>query len=699
MSGGGLLRVVSNTQMMQKEREAAEQVAAAQAVTPEMTSLASYIRTRWTVMRNHRNSANSGPGGRPLNERLLSALRTFHGEYDARKLAEIRQFGGSEVYARIVSVKCRGASSLLRDIYLGTEKPWQLEPTPDPVIPDDVSDKIQQVVAFEIDGLMRSGQPVDPVMLQERVQKLMDDAARAMRTKAKKEAKEADRRLDDVLTQGGFYEALSQIIFDLPIFPYVVMKGPVVRMTWDLAWENGKPIQKRVPRLYWERVSPFDFYWSPGASTLMDADTAERQRNTRASLAEVMDLPGYNKEAVQAVLEAFGRGGLHDWMDSTDQPRAQSEGRENPNLNQSGLIDTLEFNGMVPGRMLQEWGMKEAAALDPLKDVQVQAWLIDRWVIKVQLTPSPRRRPYYYTTSFEKVPGTLAGNGLPDILEDIQDVANSALRALVNNQAMASGPQIEITTDRVAQGSDVTSVFPWKRWYVTSDPIAGSQNQPSIKFFQPQSHAQEFLIIYKEMTNVADELSAIPKYTTGSDRLGGAGRTASGLSMLMNNANKILQTVAANLDGDIVEQVCQNLYDMCMLVDAGVKLRGDENVRVWGVQIAAKRELERQRQLELLRLTANPIDMQAMGVVGRAKMLRTVADATGFEGEEIVPDPEQLQAAMGAAAEPGAPPQVPPGKGGGPSPQAPAGGKEGPRLNVVQPGPTGPGQAAQAGGA
>ena len=45
---------------------------------------------------------------------------------------------------------------------------------------------------------------------------------------------------------------------------------------------------------------------------------------------------------------------------------------------------------------------------------------------------------------------TKIGNALPDILADIQDVCNATLRALINNQAMASGPQVVVDEERLS---------------------------------------------------------------------------------------------------------------------------------------------------------------------------------------------------------------------------------------------------------
>lgn len=704
--GRSLLRIVTPDELNRRELQMREAVDGAQQRADEqMSELVRHVRQVWADMRNHRNSANSGPK-ESLNERLLAASRAFNGQYDPQKLAEIRKFGGSDVYAKIVAAKVRGATSLLREIYLGPEKPWALEPTPDPEIPDPVEQDVAKVLAFEVEGLMRAGQPIDEVAIQQRAQQLMQQAHQAAKKKAAEEAKEADEALDDILVEGGFYQALAHFMLDLPLFPFACIKGPEVRMVWDIKWIQGKPQNTRIPRMFWYRVSPYDLYWSPGASLVEDSDFIEKKRYSRASLVEIKDLPGYNREAIEEILEVFGRGGLHDWMDSVDQQRAQSEGRENPNLNRSAFIEGAEYHGSVQANMLLEYGfnMEQLGTEDPNSEVNVQAWVIDRWCIKVQLSPSPRKRVPYYITSYEKVPGTIAGNALPDILEDPAAVANACLRALVNNMSIASGPQVEIQMDRIHPSCNWQDLYPWKRWPVIGDPVMGTTEKPAIKFWQPESRAQELLGIYKEMGNIGDELSAIPKYLTGSDRMGGAGRTASGLAMLMGNANKLLQTVASNVDVDVIEPSLQGLYDMVMLADAGVKLRGDENIRVRGVAMAQKRELERSRQMEFLQATANPIDMQIVGMEGRAKLLRAISMGVGLDGETIVPDVSAIKDAMGQLAAPGAPPPpgTPgmPGAGKGPGPVAgpgpePAGPGAGPVTNLVQgpgkgiPGPQG----------
>jgi hypothetical protein len=141
--------------------------------------------------------------------------------------------------------------------------------------------------------------------------------------------------------------------------------------------------------------------------------------------------------------------------------------------------------------------------------------------------------------------------------------------------------------------------------------------------------------------------------------------------MLMGNASKTLQNVAATIDRDVVEPLLTQLYEMLMLTMPDL-LRGDELIDVKGVNHAVKREQDRMRQLEFLQLTANPIDMGLIGPEGRANVLRSVATNLGLDHEATVPDAEELKAqlmaqqqAMAAGGPPGAPPNA------GPTPPSP----------------------------
>lgn len=654
----GVLRVVPGPVLEKhlQQQDAARAAASLPAPAEELTGLAAHIRTRYQLFSRHRDSAAG------WNLRLLKALRAFNGQYEPEKLQAIRQFGGSDVYARLIAMKCRGATALLRDVYLGSDRPWGLEPAEDPDVPPHVVQSIQALVQNEFTTLGQAGQQVPADALRDRAVSLMEAARSAAKKRAQKQARISEDKIDEILGEGGYYKAIGEFLVDLPLFPFGCIKGPVVRIAPKMIWQGSRPVIQQVPKLFWYRVSPFDICWTPGASDIEDAEIIERVRYTRAELNDLLDLPGYNHEALRAVLEEYGRGGLNDNYDSTDSERAIQENRENPTSNESGMISALEYHGNVQGLTLLQAGMDPRMIEDPLRDYMVQAWLIGRHIIKVQFTPSPRKRHPYYITSFEKVPGTPVGNGLPDLLSDIADVCNAALRSLVNNLSISSGPQVVVNTDRLASDEDGEELYPWKRWRTITDPLA-SNTQVPISFFQPTSNAAELLTVYKEFSAIADELSAIPKYLSGGSAGGGAGRTAAGLAMLMGNASKILQTVAANVDRDIFEPSLTNLFDMLMLTDQSGLLTGQESVKVKGVNVAVQRETQRARQIEFLTATANPLDAKIIGPKGRAVVLSAVADGIGIPGEQIVPDEEQLeqlvqqeqamqmQEALGAAAQ------------------------------------------------
>lgn len=712
-SGRGLLRVMSPDQVTAMETADADKARkrAEDRLEPAEEDLAAYVRKQFDIMRRHRDSAQG------WSHRLVSALRSFNGEYPPDVLAEIREMGGSEIFARIVAVKCRAASALLRDIYLtGVARPWGIAATPDPTIPDDKRDAIDSLLAAEVGTQsmgaqanvvdIQTGQPVTPPSEEEiaaRRASLEAALKDATLRKARSEAKEAETYLDDILVEGGFYKALAEMLADLPLFPFACMYGPVVHMTPAVKWEsrgNRKvAVKKNVARMFWKRLSPFDLWWSPGASTPEAADFIMRERKSRAEINGSIDVPGFKTEAIKELLTEYP-GGYTEAPDSTDSLRARGESREDPQFNETGMYDCLAFFGSIQGRLLREFGLSSKDIPDEARDYTVQLWMIGRHVIKVQLSPSPRERPPFYITSFNKVPGTMVGNALPDVLSDIESVCNATLRALVNNMALSSGPQVAINESAIGIGEDTTRMWPWRIWKFEQRP--GMNPGEPMRFFQPNSNAQSLLGVYEKFTQIADEVSAIPRYITGSERMGGAGRTASGLAMLMGNSSKMLQTVAANVDNDIFEPLLQMLYEMILLTDTTGRLQGDERIMVKGVAVAMQRETERQRQIEMLQATANPLDSQIIGMRGRANLLRAIATSLGLDGEVIVPTDEEMverekliAAAQAAAAQQQQPPQ------GGKDPAAQAQGNQqggektgprenqGPRVNLQEQAPQG----------
>jgi len=663
----GVLQVVSPQQLSDYE--------AAKAVGTESVDQSLENEGIVAIIRREFHDSRNARYVNGISQRLIEAQRTYRGEYSPNKLRDIKAFGGSEVYSRVTPTKCRGATSVLRDLYLsGTAPPWELIPTPVPTLPEDIAEAVAGLVQSEVQAMKQQGSSITPDMMRDRMEQLMEAAQLAAIRTSIEEAKQSSRELNDVMIEGGFYQALKEFLIDLPIFPIACIKGPVVRLQTKVRWVDGQATQETNPKLFWDRVSPMDLYFTPDASSLDESYVIEHVRYSRQELYNLIGVPGYDEDAIRALLKDFkDKTQTRSWRDWFDQEREVLEDRDHWESTRGQLIDALEWHGCIQGQMLLDHGFEEDEIDDPEKEYFVDAWVVDRYAIKVQIAPGLTQRPKYYVSSFEKIPGSLWGYGLPDILADITSVCNSTMRSIVNNLSISSGPQVVINIDRLADTEDGNTMYPWKRWHVIDDPLGNSKEDP-ITFYQPQSNVQELMSVYKEFANMADEASALPKYLTGSGATGGAGRTASGLAMLMDNASKVMQNVAANVDDDILTPLIEGLYEMVMLSDAGPTLKGDETIVVKGVTVAVQKETDRMRKLEFLQMTANEIDMGIIGPEGRAAILEDVAEELGMDGKKIVPSPEE-RGSKPQGPPPGAPPAG--GTSGGPqAAQAPSAGRD-----------------------
>lgn len=618
-----------------------------------------------------------------LKDRLLNCARMREGRYDASTLAEINKLGGSAVYARIVSNKVRGSYAILSEVFTQGERPWAIHPTPVPTMPDDIEAAVKVAVEQETLALQEAGEPVPPDRIAARVEELRAAAQEASVKVAKLDAEKATKYLDDILIEGGFYSELRLFLMDFCTYPVAILQGPVAVMKTKVSYVNGVPTKIRQPVLEFRRVNPHDLLWSPGAQRIEDAATVLRQRLTRGQIAAMVGLPGYDTEAIRSALEDYADG----FSDTRfyDQERAEMENQENPS--QDSMIDVLTYTGALPGWMIEE-DFEIAISGEPDFDALLSVTMIGRYVVMVSVDPDPRVRVPFFCAAYEAIPDSIAGSALPELIEDLDETCNATLRAMINNLSFAAGPQVVVDVARLAPDENPDVMFPWKRWRVISDPAMAAQKP--IDFFQPSSNVGELQQVFSFLSALGDEVSAIPRYLTGNERVGGAGRTASGLSMLMSNASRSMVSIAQSIDINVLEPLLWKLYDLVLLTTGIGVLRGDESIQVKGATYAQTRETDRMRLLEFLQLTNNPIDLQIMGLQGRAAGLRQLAKSLGLDGEKIVPTDQELaqmqqqqqQAQQAALEQQG-------GVSGGPRAEQPPG-QQGP-----QPQKSAPNQTAQ----
>jgi len=149
--------------------------------------------------------------------------------------------------------------------------------------------------------------------------------------------------------------------------------------------------------------------------------------------------------------------------------------------------------------------------------------------------------------------------------------------------------------------------------------------------------------VYQSFMRQADEVTGIPNYIYGSGAGGsGAGRTASGLSMLMDNAAKGIKQSIATIDNTIAG-VVSRLYIHNMMYDSDQYVKGDFRVVAKGATGFIAREQLQVRRNEFLAATGNQIDLQIVGLEGRAYLLREVARTLQMDTDKLVPDQEVLK--------------------------------------------------------
>lgn len=626
---GGVLTLQSAEAVLRAEEKARDETVAAAQAQPHIVGLAAHIQKFWSVARDAKQIPE---------QEMLRAVRARRGEYDPEKLAKIREQGGSEIYMMLFSMKARQAGSLLRDIILGegSDKPWTTRPTPKPELPPQMVAEIVQGLTEEVYQAQMMGLMVTMAEMRQRVRDMRDQVEAQVMEEARHRSELMETKMEDQLLEGGYLNALDEFIEDLTTFKTAFVKGPVVRKRKKLSWgETGELIVEDSLKLEWERVDPFMIYPAPWAKSTNDAPLIERHRLTRADLNALRGVEGYSDEAITKVIAEFGMSGFHDWL-AIDSTKAEVEGRNVIDASTNNdLIDALQYWGSVSGQMLIDWGMDKAQIPDAAAEYEVEAWMIGGYVIKAVLNHDPLSRRPYYMHSYERVPGAFWGNSLFDLMSDCQDMCNAAARATANNMGIASGPLVWINVERLPQGEDVEAIFPWKIFQGTSDPM-GSTARP-IEFFQPQSNVAELMGVYEKFSILADEYTGIPRYMTGTEGTPGAGRTASGLSMMIGNASKVIKQVVAGIDINILTPMLERLYYYNMRYGDDEDLKGDVCLVARGALSLTQKEQAQVRRNEFLAATANPFDLQIIGMEGRAELLRSAAQTLDMNADRIVP--------------------------------------------------------------
>lgn len=505
-------------------------------------NLASYVKACWVKAKQYKQA---------FETQLLANKRQIEGIYETEKLDAIRNVGGSEVYMLLTATKTRAAKAWVEEVlFQPGAKPWAIESTPLPDLPDEIrATMLEEILSTYLDGMLSLSQQnpdIDPANLHQELTDRLPEVEKELKSflleKAKETAEQMQVKIDDQLTEGGWYDALYDSIPDI-VLGTGIIKGPIYKKR-KTRKPVSDPVTNRITIVeeeeiipYYESRSPFNVYPAPGSSHPNDGYLFDRITMTARKLQNLIGVPGFSETEIRAVLSEYDEGSISNWLDtdidsnleeiSSDTPGSSatvdSDGSgSNIRVYDSDKIECLELWGAIQGKMLQDWGMSTTDIPDSELFYDVVVWQIDNHVIKAMLNDDVNGDKPFNKASFIDRKDCFWGQGLPETITDVAQSCNACARAIVNNVGMASGPMAERNIDRIPRDEiEDNTIIPWKVWDVTDEQMSTA---PAIKFYSPPLVAERILSVFTYFSNLADEHCGVPAYAHGDMNVGGAGR-------------------------------------------------------------------------------------------------------------------------------------------------------------------------------
>ena len=631
----------------------------------QLDNLGSMLKTKFAEYKDSRND---------VEDDWIEDLRAFMGQYDPEVIAKIQEKGErSQVYVGLTRTKVLAAYSRITDLlFQPGQKFFSISATPiakQPIVEQELTEK----AALEI---MQAAEVIDPGLVNNLI------AARFAELKEELE-KETEMRVDnmeeailDQAIESNLEGKMKDAIMEQVIFGTGAMKTGTLRIDKDHKWiktdEGFNLVYEESPSPEMEAVSIFDLYPDPYATSIDDMRNIFRRHIiSRQDFVDLKDYPGFNNDLIDLCVEEYPDGNHYEEQHEKDR-------REIANINdyetKTHKFEIIEFWGSINGYDLLDAGVEFDDDDDLTQEYQANIWFTDNKVIKAQLNPLPGGIIPYFIFPYEKNPHAFWGTGVPRMMRDSQNTMNAATRIYLDNVALSSGPMVEVNTDIMASGEDPTELYPWRVFLREG----GDGNQPMVRFYQPQSNSPALVSVIELFRRFADETTALPSYTHGQTQ-SSLNRTATGISILMSNANIVLKSVIKNIDDYLTKPMIRSLYDWNMTWNDDEMVKSDMRIVARGSTALIQKEVQSQRMLQFLSLINNPMDAQ---MINREKLLVDIAKSLDIDPDEVIKSQEELmneqalQQAIAASQQGGQSPEVqnaegmvgPDGRNGVPSP-------------------------------
>jgi fructose 1,6-bisphosphatase len=543
---------------------------------------------------------------RDYEDQWLKDLRQYKGVYDDEVVANIAE-GRSKTFIRLTRSKVKAMDSRLMDIQFpaGSQKNYRLEATPVPDIDPTLREQVINEWIAQSQSESQSDLPPQPPT-QEQIEDVIQEAAEDRVERMSKE-------IDDQLSELKYREISKDVIHSGNVFGTGVLKGPLFETRLKKRWieqANGATlVEHEEMKPYFEFVPIWDIYPDMNAMTLEDCEYIIQRHTMLASdLRQLARRDDFDKQKIKEYIAANRHGDMGQTKQHEQELRYINGNKDSVSATNNKQYEVLEFWGYVDGQDLVDMGV-EGIGEDEIDDeFEANVWVLGSTVIKADLNPTAHgTRPFnfYY---FEKDETGIFGVGLPAILSDTQSMFNAAIRMSIDNAAISTGAQYEIdlTVLDLERNPNPTKIYPNRVWFRTK---GAADNRKALNVHTITNNTSQLLSLAQLAKELGDEASTMPSYMGGNDAgIGGAGDTASGLSMLMGAAGITVKDVALNFDMGITQPAMTALYNWNMQFNSNREIKGDMNVTALGAVSLVAKEIKSKQLTEFAVSTGNPMD-------------------------------------------------------------------------------------------
>ena len=580
--------------------------------------------------------------------RWVRAYRNYRGLYGPD--VQFTEAEKSRVFIKITKTKTLAAYGQIVDVlFAGNKFPISIEPTElpegvlkdvsfDPKEPEEIRDRLDDISSpygFMGDGReLPKGATAKTLQeglgpLQEKLSDIENLRAEAGKTPtaitfspAMIAAKSMEKQIIDQLQESNANKHLRSTAFEMALFGTGVMKGPFAMDKEYPNWDDEgiySPMFKTIPKV--TNVSVWNFYPDPDATNIDQAQyVIERHKMSRTELRSLKNRPFFREQVIEEVIADGENYVKKYWEDDLTD------------YNQENYVDrfeVLEYWGMIDVDMLLDQEVDIPKDLTNFEELQANIWVCNNKLLRVVLNPFKPAKIPYMAAPYELNPYSFFGVGLAENMDDTQTLMNGFMRMAVDNAVLSGNLLIEVDETNLVPGQDL-SVYPGKVFRRQGG--APGQAIFGTKF---PNVSNENLQLFDKARQLADESTGMPSFAHGQTGVTGVGRTASGISMLMNAAAGSIKTVIKNVDDYLLKPLGEGLFRFNMQFNFNPEIKGDLEVKARGTESLMANEVRSQRLMGFLQVASNP----ALAPFAKFDyIIREIAKAMDLDPEKVTND-------------------------------------------------------------